>query len=119
VLASAVFSEHRAVCAGALVKWGVKVSEVTSCKEIINLKKMEAFKCLTLHDLIYSDIFIVPTVCCTNSLLYQQSAVPTVCCTNSLLYLQSAVPTVCCTNSLLYLQSAVPTVCCTNRLVVT
>jgi hypothetical protein len=41
VLVSAVFSEHRAVCAGALVKWGVKVSEVTSCKAIINLKMLE------------------------------------------------------------------------------
>jgi len=62
VLASAVFSEHRAVCAGALVKWGVKVSEVTSCKAIINLKMLEELKCHSLHDLIYNDVFIVTTV---------------------------------------------------------
>jgi hypothetical protein len=53
------------VCEGALVKWGVKVSEVTSCKAIINIKRTEAFKCLTLHDLIYNDIFIVSTFWCT------------------------------------------------------
>jgi hypothetical protein len=53
------------VCAGGLVKWGVKVSEVTACKAVINLKIFEAFKCLTLHDLIYNDIFIAAAVWCT------------------------------------------------------
>ena len=43
------------MCAGALVKLGVKVSEVTSCKTIINLKMFEALKNLKLHDLIYND----------------------------------------------------------------
>jgi len=53
------------VCAGALVKWGVKVSEFTSCKAAITLIVFEAFKCPTLHDLNYIDIFIVSTVWCT------------------------------------------------------
>ena len=65
MLASAVFSEHRAVCAGALVKWEVKVSEVTSCKASIKLKIFETFICLTLHDLNSSDFYIVSTVWCT------------------------------------------------------
>ena len=50
------------MCAGALVKWGVKVSAVNSCKAIINIKIFEALKYLTLHDLIYSEAFIVTTV---------------------------------------------------------
>ena len=64
-LVSAVCSVRRAVCAESLVKWGVKVSEVTSCKAIINLKIFEALKHLTLHDLIYSYFFIS-----SNSLVY-------------------------------------------------
>jgi len=53
------------VCAGALVKWGVKVSEVISCKAVIKLKIFETFLCLTLHYLNYSDFYIVSTVWCT------------------------------------------------------
>jgi hypothetical protein len=64
VLDSAVFSGHRTVCAGALVKWGVKVSEVNSCKALIDKKVFEAFKYLTLYDLIYNDVYSI------NSLVY-------------------------------------------------
>ena len=50
------------MCAGALVKWGVKVSAVNPCKAFINIKIFEALKYLTLHDLICNEAFIVTTV---------------------------------------------------------
>jgi hypothetical protein len=44
------------VGAGAVAKWGIKVSEVTSCKAVSNYKIFEALNCLTLHYLIYNNI---------------------------------------------------------------
>jgi hypothetical protein len=64
------------VCAGAVVKWGVKVSEVTSCKAVSNDKVFEALKCLTLHDLIYNDIFIAARVWCSYLFIHNLSGTP-------------------------------------------
>ena len=50
------------MCAGTLVKCGVKVTEVTSCKAIINLRMFEAFKFLTFYYLIFNDVSILATV---------------------------------------------------------
>ena len=50
------------MCAGALLKRGVKISAINPCKAFINIKIFEALQYLTLHDLIYSEAFIVTTV---------------------------------------------------------